>query len=133
MAKVPGKHSASNYVAKLRSPPETWTPDWLERMNRNFKSVRLLHERLAVLEDDISAGEPDRLSWLERRRASHCVWCDAVLEDLERRFARGEDVDVGQWSSILGTFNRMAAAIGVKRALKQLPSLDAYLAERDAA
>jgi hypothetical protein len=132
MAKVPGKHSASNYIHKLRAPPEEWTPDWLERMNRNYRAVRLLHERLAVLEGDLSAGEPERLSWLERRLANHCIWCDAALEGLERRFARGEDVDLGQWSSILGTYTRLAKTLGLQRRAKEVPRLADLLEGRAA-
>jgi hypothetical protein len=129
MGRIPGSHSKTNYVKKARQPPQVWSPDWLDHMNRNFKSVRTLHERLGVLENDLSGGEPESLSWLQRRLANHCVWADAALEKIELQFARGDPVDLSQWSGILGTFTRLSRTLGLHRKPRDVTSLSDILAE----
>jgi hypothetical protein len=113
---IPGSRIRGVYTAKLKQPPATWTPDWLDHLNNNYRSVRSLRARLDEVHADISAGAPETLSWSQRRLASHLVWCDAILEDVERRFARGDgDVEFSQFAALLGVFARVTDRLGLKR------------------
>jgi hypothetical protein len=120
----------TKYVAKLRSPPDQWSPDWLQRMDARFKSMALVRAHLAELESDLSAGDPSRLSWAQRRLANHLVWADTFLEDLERKFARGEQIDTGDWASLLGALSRTARLLGIERRQREVQGIREFLAER---
>jgi hypothetical protein len=121
----------TKYVAKLRAPPDQWSPDWLQRMDARFKAMALVRAHLAELESDLSAGDPTRLSWTQRRLANHLVWADTFLEDLERKFARGEDVDIGNWASLLGALNRTARLLGITRRQREIRGIRDVLAEHE--
>jgi len=111
---APRPHRERGY-AKLRTPPEKWTPDWLELMDARFKAMAFVKANLEELENDLSAGDPSQLSWTQRSLAGHSVWAHTMLEDLERKFARGEEVAIGEWAQLLGVFNRISNTLGLKR------------------
>jgi hypothetical protein len=111
------------YVAKLRTPPDSWHPDWLLRMDQRFRHLAVVRARLATLESDLSAGEAERLSFAQRRLANHAVWADTMLEELERRFARGDEIDFMAFATVLNTLNRVLRTLGIQRRAKELPSL----------
>jgi hypothetical protein len=116
--------------AKLRTPPEKWTPDWLELMDARFKAMAFVKANLEELENDLSAGDPSRLSWAQHSLAGHSVWAHTILENMERQFARGEDIDVGRFAQLLGVFNRISVTLGIQRRQRKIPKLEEYVGEQ---
>ena len=71
-----------------------------------------------MLEADLSAGDPESLSWIQRRLCNHLVWSDVMLEEIERRFVRGEEIDTGQFAGLLAVLVRLADKLGLKRKIR---------------
>jgi hypothetical protein len=117
----------SRHVAKLRRPPDRWHPLWLERMDLRFKNLAIVRQQLAALEDDLGAGEPDRLSWVQRRLANHLVWADTMAEDLERRFAAGEVIDTSQFAALASVIARLSGMLGIERRAKNVTTFSDFL------
>ena len=108
----------TKYQAKLKAPPESWSPDWLSKMDQRFRHLALVRGRLEMLEADLSAGDPESLSWIQRRLCNHLVWSDVMLEEIERRFVRGEEIDTGQFAGLLAVLVRLADKLGLKRKIR---------------
>jgi hypothetical protein len=117
---IPGTRSRGRYFPKLKAPPDEFVPDWLDLMDQRPKSMRVLRERVATLENDLSGGEPATLSWFQKRLALHAVWLDCVLERLEADLLRGTPLDVAKWAALTGTLSRIARVLGVERQSKDV-------------
>jgi hypothetical protein len=126
---VPRPYRTRRY-AKLRTPPEQWTPDWLDLMDGRIKALAYVKDDLTALINDLSAGDPARLSWAQRSLAGHSVWAHTMLGNMERQFARGEDIDIGRFAQLLGVFNRISVTLGIQRRQRKLPKLEEYVVEQ---
>jgi hypothetical protein len=113
----------TKYVAKLRTPPDSWQPDWLSRMDQRYRNLAIVRERLASLEADLSAADPEQLSFIQRRLANHLIWADTMAEELERQFARGEAIDVAVFANLVGILTRLGDKLGLKRAQRNVEHL----------
>jgi hypothetical protein len=120
---LPGSRIRGVYTPKLKEPPDDFVPDWLDLMDQRPKSMRVLRERVATLENDLSGGEPTKLSWFQKRLALHAVWLDCVLERLEADLVRGAPLDVAKWAALTGTLSRIARVLGVERQAKDVTLL----------
>ncbi len=90
--------------------------------------------RYATLVDQIvlDQGGDERISEarraLCRRFAAVCV----MTELLEARLMRNEGIDTVEYAQLVSALCRISSRIGIGKAGKPVPSLDAYLAQRKA-
>jgi hypothetical protein len=73
-------------------------------------------------------GGEDRLSTLERIMVENAAMSAAVLRDAHVRWMQGKPVPVSELATLENTFNRTAAALGLRA--KDVLSIDAYLQKK---
>jgi hypothetical protein len=98
-------------------------------MDQRFRHLAVVRARLAELEDDLSAGEPERLSFLQRRLCNHIIWCDAMAEELERRFTRGEQIELSQFAYVVSVMNQLSRTVGIARRAKEVKGIREVLGQ----
>ena len=63
---------------------------------------------------------------IARRAATLAVWC----EDAESSMARGEDIDISEFTTATNALRRLLSDLGLERKARDItPTLDRYLSE----
>lgn len=75
----------------------------------------------------IDQGGESRLSEAKLQQIRRFAGASAMAEDMEARFARGEQIDISEYTALISASCRLSSQIGLTRAMKQVPSLDDYL------
>jgi len=70
----------------LATIADTYSNDWLSKINKRTKLAHAVRDRIAVLESD--AGETDALAATKRSLNRHSVWLNLIIESHELRFER---------------------------------------------
>ena len=121
---MPGKLGMKSQ--KPAAVPQRYEPGFLKRMDGRTVVARELKARLDELVADL--GGPDNLSFQRRALCRRAIHLEARLEDLETKFARGEESGIGHYviacNSLLGLFK----TLGMDRHLKEI-TLDEFYQE----
>ena len=105
----------------LATLPETYSSDWLARLDKRTKVARAVLARVTELESD--AGGADALSAARRSLIRHAAWLDALVESYEMKLAAGEAIDVGAFTQSLNSLLGLLRLIGLERRQKKVASL----------
>jgi hypothetical protein len=106
--------------------PSEFTPRFLETLDGRSKASRELRDRLERLQGD--AGGP-ALSYARQSLCRRAVWLESYVETMEARAAEGEPIDIAQQVQALNSLIGLYRAIGLERVARDIPTLQAYLAE----
>jgi len=107
--RLPRKHG---YTAKLKEVPAQFMPDWLERMDQRYSAVRTLRERFRALIAD--SGGLESLGYAQQTLAKRAIHLEALVESMEARLLRGDEVDVNQYTNALNCLANVLRTLGVK-------------------
>lgn len=105
----------------LAALPDTYSADWIGKLDKRTKVARAVLERISELESD--AGGPESLSAARRSLIRHATWLDAVVESHELRLASGQQLDVGAYTQALNSLLGLFRLIGLERRAKKAVSL----------
>jgi hypothetical protein len=105
----------------LATLPDSYSSDWLTKLDKRTKVARAIRERIAELESD--AGGADSLSAARRSLIRHACWLDSLVESHEMRLAAGEEIDVGAFTQSLNSLLGLYKLLGLERKAKQTRSL----------
>ena len=114
--------------AKLKDPPQSYRPDWLEAMDGRLGTVKVIKDRLSMLCEDL--GGVESMSYQRRSLAKRVVWLEAMIEQQEAAIARGEDVDAGRWTQGINSLMGLLKALGLDRVAQDVPSVQSWIKER---
>jgi hypothetical protein len=113
----------------LATLPDSYSADWLQRLDKRTKVARAVLARIAELESD--AGGVESLSAARRSLIRHAAWLDALIDSHELRLASGEQVDAGALTQLLNSLLGLYRLVGLERRPKRVQSLHEYLAAGD--
>ena len=105
----------------LATLPDSYSADWLAKLDKRTKIARAVLARIGELESD--AGGPDSLSAARRSLIRHAAWMDAIVESYEMKLAAGEQIDVGGHTQALNSLLGLYRLIGLERRAKKAASL----------
>lgn len=105
----------------LATLPETYSSDWLARLDKRTKVARAVLARVTELESD--AGGADALSAARRSLIRHAAWLDALVESYEMKLAAGEPIDVGAFTQSLNSLLGLLRLVGLERRQKKAITL----------
>ncbi len=105
----------------LTTLPESWSTNWLNRLDKRTKVARAVLNRIIELEND--AGGADTLTAARRSLIRHAAWLDAVVESHELRLAAGEQIDVGAFTQALNSLIGLYRLLGIERRQRPVKTL----------
>jgi hypothetical protein len=102
----------------------------LDALDHRFKSARRCRDLIAALEREL--GGSDKLTAGQRELAKRAGIAGAVVEDLETRWAMGEEIDPQLLATMGNSQRRLLAMLGLRRdppapSPPTLPSLEDQL------
>jgi hypothetical protein len=83
----------------------------------------------AVAED---LGGKDQLSRAQLELVKRAAGLAVLADQVEHRLVNGEAVDATEYATVVGTQSRVLRTLGLKRAARDVTTLEAYAAKRDA-
>jgi hypothetical protein len=92
----------------------------LDALDHRFKSARRCRDLIAALEREL--GGSDKLTAGQRELAKRAGIAGAVIEDLETRWAMGEEIDPQLLATMGNAQRRLLAALGLRREPPTAPS-----------
>lgn len=113
---------------ELQLIPDTYSPDWIERLDGRTRVAQAVKERLAALVTDCGGD----LSYQRYSLCKRAVWMEAVIERQEAALARGEDIDQGRWTQAVNTLVGVLRTLGLERRAKPTEDLQSYMRRRAA-
>jgi hypothetical protein len=114
----------------LATLPDTYSGDWLKRLDKRTKVARAVMDRIADLEAD--AGGVESLSAARRSLIRHAAWLDAVVESHEMRLAGGTELDVGAYTQSLNSLLGLYRLIGLERKQRSVRRLQDVMTDGNA-
>jgi len=105
----------------LATLPESYSSDWLTRLDKRTKIARAVLARIEELESD--AGGADSLSAARRSLIRHAAWLDALVESFEMQLAAGEQIDVGGFTQALNSLLGLLRLVGLERRQRPVRTL----------
>src|ERR1700733_14407281 len=99
--------------------PETYSPQWLARLDKRTRIWRAISSRIDALEADLGGD----LSHAKRSLVRRVTFLELLCEVQEMRFAAGEVTDVAAFTQ---AFNSMLGAyrqLGIERHQRPIRSL----------
>lgn len=115
---------------KYLTLPE-WVDDFLDLIDSRSRLALKLNRRLELLEWDVSAGDPDRLSYIQRSMIRRALWLEARLELDEARILTDNPVSAGSHSTLLNSLTNVYRLLGVNPKIKRVPTLHEYIDQRE--
>ena len=111
---------------KMKSQPK-WSHKWLTHIDARSELGYALKQRLMALEHDVSAGEPDRLTYAQRSLIRRALWLEVRLETDEVKIVTGDPISAGSHSTLLNALTAVYRTLGVEPKAKKVPSLQDYI------
>lgn len=114
-----------------RSRVSNGTSTFLEGVDGRSQLARRYRDILGDLVSDLGGPEHTSTAQLAiaRRAATLCVWCERAEADM----AGGEDIDVGEYTTVSNAMRRLLCDLGLERRARDVtPSLTAYMAQKAA-
>lgn len=108
--RLPRKHG---YTAKLREVPAHFMPDWLDRMDQRYATVRKLRERFRALVED--RGGIEELSYAQQTLAKRAIHLEALIETMEAGLLRGDDVDINKYINAINGLTNALRTLGLQK------------------
>jgi hypothetical protein len=84
---------------KLTQLPETYLPDFLERMNKNLLLGRAIKERRSRIENE--SGGAENLDLTDLDTIDDYVWHGALVEHNKQRLAAGRPIDQAVYNQLV--------------------------------
>ncbi|WFM71822.1 hypothetical protein [Halomonas sp. CKK8] len=125
-----GQQQAKFMAVKQADVPDTYSPDWLTKLDGRTRVAQIVNERLYALEQDL--GGHERLSYQRRSLAKRAVWMEAIIEKQEAALARDQEVDLGKLAQAVNTLMGILRTLGLDRQTLDV-SLADYLHQKDSA
>ena len=115
-------------MSKQGALPDSYTHDWLERLDGRTRLAQAVRARYESLTNDL--GGHASLSYQRKSLAKRVLWLEATVEQAEAALARGEEVDMGGLTQRINTMIGLYKTLGLDRVQREV-SLSDYLAKRE--
>ena len=108
-----------------------WSDGFLEQIDARSRLGVKLRRRIDLLEWDVSAGDPDRLNYIQRSMIRRALWLEARLEIDEAMIVTDTPVSAGSHSTLLNSLTNVYRLLGVAPKIKRVPSLYEYIDQQE--
>jgi hypothetical protein len=132
-AEIDGASNAAAPTKPKRRRSQAAKPRLLtvEDLDKRTGIYRQVADEIRAIEVDL--GGADRLSTAERVIVSDAALAGAMAADIGVRWLRGEQVQVGEYATLVNVRRRNLESVGLQRRANDVtPSLASYLAAHDA-
>ena len=101
--------------------PDSYSSNWLDRLDKRTKVARAVLDRIACLESD--AGGADAISHAKRSLIRRAAFIEALCEGQELKVTAGQEIDAGSLTQLTNTLLGIYRMLGLERRLKPIRSL----------
>ena len=116
-------------TGKMKTQPK-WSHKWLTHIDVRSELGYALKQRLMALEHDVSAGQPERLTYAQRSLIRRALWLEVRLETDEVKIVTGDPIAAGSHSTLLNALTAVYRTLGVEPKARPVKSLKDYIAEQ---
>ena len=113
---------------KAKTLPD-WSHDFLTHIDGNCSLGYALRQRHQALQDHVSGGDPDRLTYPQRSLIRRVLWLEARIERDEEGFALGKPLSPGSHATLLNSLVAIYKMLGIEPKVKHVSSIKDYIAE----
>ena len=110
--------------------PAEFRPRFLDALDGRTQTAKVLRQRLTEIQGDL--GGEGSLSYAKRSLARRAVWLESWIETQEVKAADGDEIAIGQQVQAVNSLIGLLKTLGLERKAKDVPSLQQYLAQREA-
>ena len=114
-------------VRLLGEIPATYTPDFMERLDRRTVLGKAVSQRFEAVAND--CGGLDSLAHVKIGLIKRFLWFECILEGIELQLAAGEQIDIGTYTQLANTWLGLARTLGLERKARPVRRLHEHLAE----
>lgn len=112
-------------MSKTSTPPEKFTANWLQSLDKRTTVAQELQQRHKLLTDDL--GGIDQLSYQQRALVERALWLEYHLQQEELKLATGQEFDSGKWTQACNALQGILSKLGLNRVAKTIPALQTYV------
>jgi len=105
--------SRGKSVRLLAAIPESYTPDFMQRLDKRTVLGKAIVDRYEAVLGDL--GGEDNISSIKCSLARRFTWYEAMIEGFECRAAAGEEIDIGSWTQLTNSWLGIARLLGLER------------------
>lgn len=130
-------HSAQILVISMSGKPgmkhtgrkslPNWSHDFLTFVDGSSSLGYALRQRHQALQDYVSGGDPDMLTYPQRSLIRRALWLEARIESDEELFAFGEPLAPGSHATLLNSLVAIYRLLGIEPKVKHTQSLSDYI------
>lgn len=102
----------------LTEVPQKFDPDFIDRLNRNYRLAHVVQERRAALVAHCG-GNP---SYTQAGQIKRLIWLELITESIEQRWANGFQVDIGALTQLNNSIKGLYKDLGMRPTAKPLRS-----------
>lgn len=103
----------------LTDVPQKFDPDFIDRLNRNYRLAHIVQERRDALVAHCG-GTP---SYTQQGQIKRLIWLELITESIEQRFANGEQIDIGALTQLNNSIKGLYKDLGLRPTLKPVRPL----------
>lgn len=111
--------------------PAQYEAGWLDQLDGRRNLSKQMRTRFDEVCTDL--GGRDALSYMQRSLVERALWLEYWLAHQERELAKGADFDVSRWIQAANSLQGIYSRLGLERRARDVPSLQDYLRQREAA
>ncbi len=108
-----------------------WSRDFLSHIDGRSELGYALRKRREALENDISGGEPDLLTYGQKSLICRAIWLECRLGHDESKLITGDPISAGSHATLLNALVACYRTLGIHRRVKRTPSLKDYIAQQE--
>ena len=105
-------------MAKTQTPPDRYTPNWLDQLDGRTGIAQVMRERYTELATDLG-GLPN-LSYQQRSLITRSLWLEYWLTQQEQQLATGGDFDAGKWTQACNALSGLYSKLGLYRVAQEI-------------
>jgi hypothetical protein len=106
-------------------------PDWshafLTTIDGRSELGYALRRRHQALQDHVSGGDPENLTYPQRSLIRRALWLEARIESDEEGFAIGNPLPPGAHATLLNSLVSIYKLLGIEPKVKSVPTLKDYM------
>lgn len=116
---------------KTKALPD-WSHDFLNRIDGSSSLGYALRQRHQAMQEHVSGGDPDRLTYPQRSLIRRALWLELRIESDEEGFLIGDPLSPGSHATLLNSLVSIWRLLGLERRTLPVESVAAFIARKDA-
>lgn len=116
-------------MTKMQEPPINYERGFLDKLDGRYAVAQIIRDQWEQMTNDL--GGADQLSLAQAMLVERAIWLNHWLRQEEQKLAVGGEFDINKVSVATNSLQGVLAKLGLQRIARDVPSLQAYIANRE--